>query len=99
MNFNNDGFNERTNYIHNCNDLNRLKKKGTFNFDNSFVQMKIEENKPNIKTANNYKVFVNEKVIKNEENFKFIVPNIRTYMTNNNDNSVSRALNRNMFKK
>ena len=27
MNFNTDGFNDRTNYIHNANDINRLRKK------------------------------------------------------------------------
>ena len=51
MNFNTDGFNERTNYISNANDINRLKKMGTNNIDNSVVKMRIEENKPDIKTA------------------------------------------------
>lgn len=44
-----DGFNERKSYINNNNDLNRMDKNVTF--DNSLSQMRIEENKPDIKTV------------------------------------------------
>ena len=37
MNFNTDGFNGRTNYIHYLNDLSKLKRNGSSNLDNSFA--------------------------------------------------------------
>lgn len=46
-NFNTDGFNERHIYIHN--ELDKNKK--IQNIDNSFVKMKVNENKPNIETS------------------------------------------------
>ena len=51
MNYNTDGFNERTNFIHNSNDLNRSKSNPK-SFDTSVVEMKISENKADIKTYN-----------------------------------------------
>ena len=43
MNFRTDGFNERTNYIHNSNNLNKLRKNGPSNIDSSFAKMRTEE--------------------------------------------------------
>lgn len=47
FNFNTDGFNERHTYIHNEIDKNKKIK----NIDNSFVKMKVNENKPDIETS------------------------------------------------
>lgn len=44
-----DGFNERKSYVNNNNDLNIMDKNVTF--DNSLSQMRVEENKPDIKTV------------------------------------------------
>ena len=44
-----DGFNERRSYINNNNDLNRMDNNVTF--DNSLSQMRVAENKPDIKTV------------------------------------------------
>lgn len=51
MNYNTDGFNERTNYIHNSNDLNKSQKNSR-NIDTSISKMKILENRTIIKTHN-----------------------------------------------
>ena len=100
MNFNTDGFNERSNYIHNSNDLNMLKKNGPSKFDSSFAKMKVEENKPDINTVNNDKIFVNEEVRGNRDNFVLRTNHINNVsMNHSTDNPVSRALNRNMFKR
>ena len=69
MNFNTDGFNNRSNYIHNSNDRNRINKIGPSNIDNSFAKMKIDENKPDIKTVNTDKAILKEEVRGTKENF------------------------------
>ena len=48
--FNVDGFNERTTYIHNSNDRNRLKKSKLVRHDSSFAKMKVNENRPTVRT-------------------------------------------------
>ena len=100
MSFNTDGFNERTNYIHNSNDLNKLKSNGTSNFDNSFAKMRSEERRNIVETTNQDKVLVTEEVRGNKD--KFILRNNNMRQANvrsTMDNPVSNALNRNMFKK
>lgn len=66
--YNTDGFNERNNYIHNELDKNKKIK----SYDNSFVKMRINENKPDIKTSSNNNVTdvktFNPDVIKNRLN-------------------------------
>ena len=52
MNYNTDGFNERTNFIHNSNDLNKAKK-NHIQLNTSFTEMKIKENSSNVKTHSN----------------------------------------------
>ena len=51
MNYSTDGFNERTNFIHNSNALNATKNKSKA-IDTSVAQMKIIENKSDVKTYN-----------------------------------------------
>lgn len=100
MNYNTDGFNERTNYIHNSNDMNRLNKNGPSNFDNSFAQMRTEERRNLVETTNNDQVVITEEVRGNKENF--IVRNNNMNRVNSKpmaNNPVSTALNRNMFKR
>lgn len=100
MNFNTDGFNNRTNYIRNANDRNRLNKMGASNIDNSFAKMKVEENKPNIKTVSTSSTFIKEEVRGNKDNF--ILRNNNMMNANrkvNSNNHVSNAMNKNMFKK
>lgn len=100
MNYNTDGFNERTNYIHNSNDLNRLKSNGTSNFDNSFAQMRTEERRNLVETTNQDEVIVLEEVRGNKENFLLRNNNMNRVNTKPNmNNPVSNALNRNMFKR
>ena len=53
MNYNADGFNNRMVYINNANDAKRIKDNNFI--DNSVVQMKLNENKPNVQTVNNDK--------------------------------------------
>lgn len=100
MNYNTDGFNERTNYIHNSNDLNRLKSNGAGNFDNSFAQMKAEERKNLVETTNQDQIIVPEEAKGNKENFLLRNNNMnRINARTNMNNPVSDALNRNMFKR
>jgi hypothetical protein len=99
MNFNTDGFNDRTNYIHNANDINRLKKMNSSNIDNSFAKMKMEENRPDIKTVNKDKEFSKENIRGNKDNF--ILRNNNMMNVNkkvNSNNPVSRAMDKNRFK-
>lgn len=56
MNYNTDGFNERSNYINNNN--NKITSHSSY--DNGMAKMIISENKPDIKTVE--KVDLNEKV-------------------------------------
>lgn len=100
MNFNTDGFNERNNYIHNSNDMNRLNKMGPSNIDSSFAQMKVLENKPNVETANTDTQIIKQEVRGSKENF--ILRNNNMMNANAkplSNNPVSNAMNRNMFKK
>ena len=100
MNYNGDGFNERSNYIHNCNDINKLKKNEFNNFDNSFAKMKSEEHKYDVKTVNNDKVFVKQEAKGNIENFVLRNTNMRNVnVVQPSNNPVANALNKNMFKK
>ena len=100
MNFNTDGFNERTNYIHNSNDLNRLKNNGPSNFDNSFAQMRTEERKNLVETTNQDQVFIEEEVRGNKENFLIRNNNMnRVNAKPTMNDPISNALNRNMFKR
>ena len=100
MNFNTDGFNERTNFINNANDMNRLNKMVPSNIDSSFAQMKISENKPDVTTVNTDKTIIKEEARGSRDNF--VLRNNRMMTANNKPNSnnpVSNAMNRNMFKK
>ena len=100
MNYNTDGFNERTNYIHNSNDINKLNSSGTSNFDNSFAQMRIDERRNLVETTNQDKVVVTEEVRGNRDNFLLRNNNMRqANVKPTMNNPVSNALNRNMFKK
>lgn len=100
MNFNGDGFNERTNYIHNSNDLNRLKKGESGNFDNSFAQMRVEERKGIVETTNQDKTFISQEVRGKRENFLIRNNNMNRVNTKPTiNNPINDALNRNMFKR
>lgn len=100
FNFNTDGFNERTNYIHNANDMNKLRQNGPSNFDNSFAQMKVQENKSDIETAKSEVVFVKKEARGNQENFVIRTNNMRNVNSiPDSNNPVSSAMNRNMFKR
>ena len=100
MAFNIDGFNERTNYIHNSNDMNKLKNNGPSNFNNSFAKMRTDERRNLVQTTNQDKVFVNEEIRGNKENFLLRNNNMnRVNKKPTMNNPVSNALNRNMFKK
>ncbi len=100
MNFSTDGFNNRTNYIHNANDRNRLNKMGPSNIDNSFAKMKVEENKPDIKTVNTDSTFIKEEVRGNRDNFVLRNNNMMNVNRKvNPNNPVSNAMNRNRFNK
>ena len=86
MNFNTDGFNERTNFINNANDRNRLNKMGPSNIDSSVAKMRISENKPNIETVNTDKTILKEEARGNHENF---------LLRNNSMMNVNRKVNPN----
>lgn len=62
----NDGFNERSNYIHNSVDKNRIKPS---NMDSSFAQMSVNSHKNDVETVNTDKVEIFEEVRGNKENF------------------------------
>ena len=100
MNYNTDGFNERSIYIHNSNDMNRLNQNGPSNFDNSFAKMKVEENRSDVKTVDTDVNFRYEEAKGNKENFVLRNNNMRNVNTKPNmNNPVAQALNRNMFKR
>ena len=65
----NDGFNERSNYIHNSVDKNKLQKMGPSNIDSSFAQMNVNSHKNDVETADTDKVEIVEEVKGNRENF------------------------------
>lgn len=98
MNFNTDGFNERTNFINNANDRNRLNKMGPINSDSSVAKMRINENKPDIQTVNTDKTVFTEEAKGNRENF--LIRNNSMMNVNrkvNPNNPVRAALNKNKF--
>lgn len=86
MNFNTDGFNERTNFINNANDKNRLNRMGPSNADSSVAKMKISENKPDIQTINTDKTILKEEARGTKENF---------LLRNNSMMNVNRKVNPN----
>lgn len=99
MNFNTDGFNERTNYIYNSNDKRKLNNM-SHNYDNSLVNMRINENKPDIYTVNHDKEIKEEEARGLKENFVLRNNNMNIVNTKPKaDNPVANALNRNMFKR
>ena len=98
MNYNTDGFNERSIYLHNQNDRNKLNKMGSRNIDSSFAKMKINENRPDIKTINTDKKIIREEVRGNKENFVLRNNNMMNANTKvNPNNPVSNAMNKNLF--
>ena len=98
MNYNTDGFNERSIYLHNQNDRNKLNKMGPSNIDSSFAKMKINENRPDIKTINTDKKIIREDVRGNKENFVLRNNNMMNANTKvNPNNPVSNAMNKNLF--
>lgn len=100
MNFNTDGFNDRTIYIHNSNDRNRLNKTVIGNFDNSFARMRVEENRPDVKTVNLDKKIIKEEPRGSKDNFVIRNKNMMNANSRvNQNNPVANALNRNIFKK
>lgn len=100
MRLNNDGFNERTTYIRNSNDLNRLRKNNMNHLDNSFAQMRVEERRNIVETTNQDQVFIKQEARGNKDNFLIRNNNMnRVNSKPSNNNPVSNALNRNMFKR
>lgn len=100
MKFNIDGFNERTNYIRNSNNMSKLRKNGPSNFDNSFAKMRIEERRNLVETTNHDKVEVLKEVRGNKDNFLLRNNNMRQANSKPTmNNPVSNALNKNMFKR
>lgn len=100
MRFNNDGFNERTTYIRNSNDLNKLRKNGINHLDNSFAQMRTEERRNLVETTNQDQVIVTEEARGNKDNFLIRNNNMNKVNSKPNmDNPVSNVLNRNMFRR
>jgi len=99
-NYNTDGFNERNNYIRNANDMNRLNQNGPSNFDNSFAKMRVNENRPDIKTVEvNHEIII-EETRGNRENFVVRNANMRNFNVKpSSNNPISNAMNRNMFKR
>lgn len=82
MNYNTDGFNERSIYIHNSNDMNKLTKNGPTKIDNSFVKMKVEENKANVKNEKDDYVEVTKEVRGNVDNFVLRNQAMKNYQNN-----------------
>ena len=99
MNYNTDGFNNRSIYIHNSNDKNRLNSM-TSSYDNSLAKMRIDENKPDIETVNHDSTIIYEEARGNRDNFILRSNSMRNINSKTNPNNpVSNAINRNMFKK
>ncbi len=94
MNFSTDGFNERNIYIHNSNDRNNMKNRS---FDNSFAKMRVEENRPNVKTSSNSRdIFGN--IRSDNSNFDLKTNNAKIVRTSLN-NCSKNIFNKNLFKK
>ena len=99
MNFNTDGFNERSFYIHQSNDLNKLNQQEPSNIDNSFAQMKSEENRDIVTTTNQDEVMLPEEARGNRENFVLRTKAINTANVKTSPNNpLNKAMQRNMFK-
>lgn len=64
-----DGFNERSNYINNAVDKNKLQKMGPSNVDSSFAHMNVNSHKNDVKTVNTDEVFTVDEVRGKRENF------------------------------
>lgn len=97
MNYNTDGFNERSVYIHNSVDKS---KTSNINFDNSFAKMRSEERKNIVETVNNDKNEYVENAKGNIDNFVLRNNNMRNAnRIPSQNNPVFNAMNRNMFKK
>ena len=101
MNYNTDGFNDRNIYINNANDRNRLNKMGPSNIDSSFAKMKVDENKPDIKTVDTHSSIERvEEVRGSRENFVLRNNNMRNANVNPSmNNPVRNAMDKNMFKR
>ena len=98
-NYNTDGFNERSIYIKNANDMNKLKQNNP-TFDNSFAKMKTEERRNEVETTKNDATIVNEETRGTKDNFVVRTANMNNSNANvNPNNPIQNALNRNMFKK
>ena len=91
--YNEDGFNKRTNYIQNSNN-ERIKH--FTSADNSFAQMKVQENKPDVKTYNVSNSEYIEEPNGNRENFVLRNYNLNHVNQKANPNS---TLLRNKFRK
>ena len=97
MSYNTDGFNERSIYIHNSNDLNRISSDGP---DNSVAKMRSEERRNIVETTNSDTVIVPEEIRGSKDNFL-----IRNEAINNANkkptpgNPVMQAMRNNLFKK
>ena len=97
MNYNTDGFNERSIYIHNSNDKNKLNNK---DIDNSFDKMRIEERKNTVVTTNTDKSEYIGETRGNKDKFILMNNNIRNVNSKPNiNNPVYNALNKNMLRK
>ena len=104
----NDAFNERSNYIHNAVDKNRLQKIGPSNIDSSFAQMNVNSHKSDVETVQNDQIDVIPEVKGDKDNFVIRNKNIMNAQSNpnpkpNEDNFVIRNNNfinsQNMFRK
>lgn len=89
MNYNNDGFNERSIYIHNANDNRRLNNCNKKN-DSSFAQMRVDENRNKVVTSNRDYFNLSTSTQVNKE--KFVIMNKKI-------NNLNTSTNKNMFKK
>ena len=100
MNYNTDGFNNRSVYINNANDMSKIQKNGPSNIDNSVAKMRMAENRPDIQTVNSDKKIEKVEARGSRENFVLRNHNIMNVnKTFNSNNPVSNALNKNTFKK
>jgi len=100
MNFKTDGFNERTNYIYNSNDRNRLNNSEPSNIDNSFAKMKSKERRNIVETVDTDKKDYVEEARGDRDNFVLRNNNMRNANARPDlNNPVSNALHRNLFKK
>lgn len=98
--YNTDGFNERTNFIYNSNDKNKLDSNGPSDFDNSFAQMRTEERRDLVETTNEETTQFVEETRGHKDNFILRDNNMRQVNAKPIMNDpVSNALNRNIFRR